>query len=396
MRKEYFWCSACCKAMEERELQQAGSTFYCPGCHAPIRRAMLLFTPCPDCGNMMRHAPGAAFVCPCHAAPADAVLDMPAEQSVLPDEQAEAPAAMERVEDVDETPRDCREGRTIIWSPEDAQEFAYRHPDGEKLCFGDAVVLKEQQSMLFLAGGGRYWYTEAREYPLGFERRSEAEILRAAMAGYAEAGVPLLVDTHVLIFDMHKHADMALPMQQSVMLPCRMAVKLEMSCSVTLTDPAALMNHAFPSLVPEKGELMRRVADCMEAAAHQVLCARYGALTTTSALRTDLHASRAAIAQDIENLVQADDDFGLLIEDVTIVSAAAETDLCPDCAQRVRKGDAACANGHALTWCPSCASLVANGRCQQGHAVLWCPYCKAFRHAPEGVCPTHGRLGLGR
>lgn len=385
MAGNYVWCAHCRRTIPDEQLRREFGGAICSGCNKRLNLATMDRFACPSCGSVTRYPADIEneVVCPCKLRPAPEPPAPAAETPAMPEPVPEAPA--HEPAEADNTPV------TLAWQPRGAQELAYRHPRGARLQQADAVVVTEGQCVRFTAGGQTYWLKEPRSYPLGYEYRDEAMVLRALMLG-EDLGIQPLLRPDVIFIDLRRHDGLVWE-PEAMVLRGSVALRPRVRYALTVAEPEALMTQAFDDGVPSMDAVTAHLNAKLKKLFQDWLGRRYDERCTAEDVRQDLHANGHRLAEELGNALRSDAAWGLRIDELTVEGCAvSHAEVCPVCGAMVADGAAACPNGHAVQRCPSCGGVLREGRCSRGHQVIWCRYCNAHVLSPDGRrCPVHGQ-----
>lgn len=405
---ELIWCDTCRCAIEKEQLLHYGSAYACPKCRRSLFPAAMIRAVCPDCGRTLLHTEAAVFRCPCKAGQncpdLGDTVPIAEEKSTAPAKSMGTRSGLPPVFAAEAlttglgtvSASDSGEARALSWTPSSPWCFAYEHPDGAALRVGDAAIAAPGQCVRYRTGGKVLWSSEPGTLPLYYDGRELQDMLLGQLHGVGAGSVTPMVNTQVVFFDLHRHDGLHWWPQEGQILPGRVSVKTEWTFSLMLTDPEMFMSRSCTGQAPSAENIRARVYGRMQEAAGSWLKNRWPTSCNQDAVQEVLSREGAEMARQMEEAIGADDEYGLLLENLVLTRFEVQGNLCPRCFRPVTPGMMQCVCGQRIGWCPVCGAMLTDGKCPQGHAIYWCPYCGGrgqYRAEPDGRCPIHGIVG---
>ena len=290
-----------------------------------------------------------------------------------------------------------RDACAFHWEPAQGDDLIYVEPRGRELVYGDAVIVQRDQSVRFSAAGEEWWFREPGRYTVGYEQRTEGEILRANIAGESLDGLPMLVCTSIVFFDLKSHTYRYTPLTY-VGINQMVRMKPIFEVAIRIADEQRLLSAAEKDK-PVFQQVLNAVCAQMIRQIETILMeAGVFDMYTIEAQVREQFANpdwTKEIFGEIKSQVIGREYLGVAIEQLRILDWGIRSGFCPECGAEVGHFDLVCPNRHVLHRCPVCNELIYDGKClTNGHPVLLCPECGAYVTPDKdtGACPVHGHI----
>ena len=282
-------------------------------------------------------------------------------------------------------------GRQLAWEPADPDEIMAVHPLGRDIRRDDTVLVGEGQTAALAHGGRTFWLNGPVRRAVGYEWRTEAEILRARRGGDPD-DFPPLTDTSLTFFDLRVHPRVTAALKEIRPFRESTAIAPVFRMDLAVADPERLRKQApdvTVTLRDAAGWAAQRLQRLLEAQLTERLRGCGEPAEAAAQLEQAVRDPNLAV----EGGEHAAEDLGLALADVRVVSCAIHRNWCSVCGQAVAYPDAACPAGHPVRWCPLCRGVIhhATGECGGGHRYVWCPYCRM--NVRERCAIHHGGTG---
>ncbi len=292
-----------------------------------------------------------------------------------------------------------RMARVFAWEPAQDDDLIYIEPRGRALVYGDAVIVNSNQSVRFMAAGREQWFRDVGHYTVGYDSRSEEEILRANLAGEDLGELPMLIHTSIVFCSLKSRVyTCATPSYIKINQMVRLKPAFRMT--IRIVDEQQLLNTA---------ELDQPVfRQVLNAACTQLIARIETILQEAGAF--DVYTIEEKVKEqfanpewtqdvldEIKNAVQERTYFGVKIERVELIDWGIRSGFCSVCGEPVNRNDSVCPNRHILHRCPVCHELLYNGRClTNGHLILFCQECGVYMAADKETksCPVHRHVRI--
>lgn len=284
-----------------------------------------------------------------------------------------------------------RRSRAFEWNAKE-NEIMHWEPLAKELVYGDSVVVHDHQSARFTASGRSWWFRESGTYTIGYDGRSEDEILCAKMKGEDMGDFPMLVCTGLVFFDKREHS-LEIELTDFIKVSGIAGVKPRMRVAIKLEDEEALLDAIFADT-----DAMRLIADGMIKYAHRQLGET---MKEADLFYEDSPVIRikeffgdellyGQLQKDFGEKMKAEMLHGIRITQVEITDWQLHIGFCDVCGEPVKPMDRRCGKGHILHRCPECGELISEGRCKvNGHAVMLCSECGSYVVPYKNHCPVH-------
>ncbi len=286
-----------------------------------------------------------------------------------------------------------RTAKALSWPLRANNDLIYIHPDGEKLVYGDVVIVNDGYSACFSAGGETYWFREPKRYTIGYDDRTESEILRANLMGEDLEGLPLLVNTSLVFCRLKPLTGHILESEKYLMINRMVGIKPTFRLRLSIADDEQLLRSISleSRAIDQVSEEISRLIDEQ---LQETLYPMFNEFSSAEDVRLQLSDSQWAS----EFLAQLRDsipcsDFGIRIDGLELMNWNVWSGFCEECGAPVRPRDYFCPNRHKIHRCPVCSEPIYSGMClTNGHDILYCPICCKYVVAKDGHCRTHPEI----
>ncbi len=287
----------------------------------------------------------------------------------------------------------------FAWEPAQGDDLIYIETQGRTLVYGDTVIVNSNQSVRFMAAGQEKWFRDVGLYTVGYDYRSEEEILRANLAGEDMGGLPMLVHTSIVFCDLRSRVyTCAIPYYIEINQMVRLKPIFRMT--VRIVNEQQLLNTA--KLDQPVSRQVLNVACAQMATKIETILQEAGAFDAyTIEVQVKEQFSNPEWTKDvldeIKCAVQENTYFGVKIERVELIDWGIRSGFCSVCGEPVNRNDTFCPNRHILQRCPVCHELIYNGRClTNGHLILFCQECGVYVAADKETksCPVHRHIRI--
>lgn len=381
------WCDGCSRLWTRSSLKTETGILCCPACGRELPTHRMTIFECPRCYRKILYMPEyqGKIICECEQteeepSAASDVISL-SKESVLSDEA-------ERISDPDEPAAE-----NIHWQSSDDEEIAYAPPRGKNIRYKDTLTLEDHQAACFSCGGKLLWARGPAFLPVGYDSRDPDEILLAYQCG-EETGLPPMINTSIIIFDLRKRSGLSGALLSPVSLAGKIGFLPAFRFDLVVQAPERLRSVSFENEVPRLSELKEHVIRQMTLdLAKRVECYISDADTGTGAEET----VREHLEMCLSTTVQEDrpgSDWGLRADEVQLTGCTFFHHFCPVCHLPVPNEAAECDNGHPVRWCPACGEVQDQGICINGHQFRFCRLCGREVLTAGGKCPRHGSLGM--
>lgn len=292
-----------------------------------------------------------------------------------------------------------REAKVFHWVPTDDGDWVYTEPLSEALVYGDMVSVGIGQSVRLCMGGREFWIREPGLQTVGFDERSEAEILCAHMMGEDMGRMPMMVNTSITFCSL-KEYNCQVEAKDYVMINKMIGLKPTFDVRLHISDEERLLSYARQGVVI-RDQVIESLAICLTAELDRrikdsgVFDEYSDRQTVEEELRCVEYTN--ALTGMLQDAV-LDTPFGIAVDEVKIESVekwGVWSGFCDVCGAAVGKRDRRCKNGHPIARCPQCREPIYDGQCKMnGHPVLYCHECGQYVVAHEGACPLHRHIKL--
>ncbi len=281
-------------------------------------------------------------------------------------------------------------GKTLSREPSDDSEVMWVHPRGGEIRVGDTLVVREGQAARFVSGGTASWLTGPLTRTVGYEWRSEEEILRARQTGEE---IPRLSDTSLAFVDLRVHRDLLLRFGGLRPFWKKIAIRPVFRADLSVSDPRLLWDHVPAGAVLTLQDVCRWTAERLQNALEEQIRALIPADADDDEIRFLLERTIHSPSLAVAGAADLAADLGIRLDRVVISSCELHRNWCSECGLAVDYPAEACPSGHPIRWCPLCRTVIhrGTGRCAGGHQFVWCPYCRMNVH--ERCLVHHGGVG---
>ena len=384
------WCDGCNQLWTRLDLKADGDSLQCPECGRELPTYRMIIHECPRCHQKILYLPGceSRIVCECEQEKAEIPANKTPEMQETDGEPETASGEADNVPEHEEP-----DVTNIIWQSGSDEEVAFAPLRGKKIRYGDTLTLEDQQAACFSCGGRLFWAYGPALRKVGFDSREPEEIRLAYQYG-ENTGLPPMINTSIVIYDLRKRTGLTGESDMPVLLAGRMGFLPTFCFDLVIDNPRKLRPVVFEKEIPGLSDLKehvifqltRKLAERVEdyAAEPETLP------EARKAVQEHLEACLAAVVK--EN--QPGSDWGLRTDGVKLTGCRFYLHLCPVCHQPVDSQAAECVNGHPIRWCPVCGEVQNDGICVNGHQFRFCRLCGREILLAGGKCPRHGSLGL--
>lgn len=271
----------------------------------------------------------------------------------------------------------------------------YIDPQGETVVYGDTVLVGDGESVCFSAGGRSMWFRDPGVYTIGYDERSESEILRAHIMGEDMQGMPMLVNTSVAFCNLKPYV-------------CRVGLDgfIKLNKMVGLKPVFQLRMHV------QDDEALLSCVTSNNAAREKILSSVYQCLTDELKAQMkesgvfDEYTIFENVEQEFANSAWTDEILlalqraatrelhsGVAVDEVRVVDWGLWSGFCDVCGECVDVRAGRCDNGHRLFHCPVCRELIYDGSCKvYGHRIMYCRECGKYVVHIDGACLVHRKV----
>ena len=272
-------------------------------------------------------------------------------------------------------------------------DLIYIHPDGEKLVYGDTLVVSEGYSARFCAGGETYWFRDPQRYTIGYDDRTEEEILRANLMGEDLEGLPLQVNTSVVFCRLKPMNGRLLETEKYLMINRMIGIKPTFRLNLTVIDDEQLLRSISleARAIDQVSEAINRlIAEHLQESVYPL----FNDYSSPEDVRLQLNDPQWAseFLTELRTSIPCS-DFGIRIDALEVQNWNVWSGFCEECGAPVQPRDYFCPNRHKIHRCPVCREPIYGGLClAHGHDILFCPICCKYVAAKDGHCRTHPEI----
>jgi len=286
-----------------------------------------------------------------------------------------------------------REAKSLSW-PLGCDDLVYVHPDGRKIVYGDVVIVAQGYSACFSAGGEVYWFRDPQRYTIGYDNRTEAEILRGSIMGEDLDGLPLLVNTSLVFCRLRPLNYYTIKSDSYLMLNRMVGIQPEFRLRLCVEDDELLLQSV--SLEARAiDQVLSAINACLQNQLFSLTRSTFGEDTAMESIRALLEDRewKTDFLEELRACVNESLAMGVAVEQLDVAAWNVWSGFCEECGAPVHPRAGRCPNMHRIRRCPVCGDQVYGGMCvAHHHDILFCPICNKYVVAQNGGCRTHPEI----